>query len=220
MLWLWIIGVLAALLILLCRTRVGARAAFGREAVTVDVTVGPFHFRVFPGKGEPAAEEATAEPKSEPKEKKPKKEKQPLPKPTLEDIQAAVAALWPGVKKALGRIGRGIRVKPLDLSVTVGGGEDPAAAAQTYGYLHSGVWTAMPVLEQLLVIPDPRIHVGLDFDAEETALEGELGVSLRIGTLLAAAWSIGVPAVRWFLRYQKEANKRPAAPAPVGSAAE
>ena len=88
--------------------------------------------------------------------------------------------------------------------MTGGGSEDPAAAAELYGYLHAGVWTAMPVLEQLLVIPDPYIHVGIDFDAPRTAVEGELGVSIRIGTLLAVGLGTGIPALRWFLRFRKK----------------
>lgn len=42
----------------------------------------------------------------------------------------------------------------------------------------------MPVLERLLVIPHPHIHLDVDFTAEETKLQGTAGISARIGTLL------------------------------------
>ena len=68
----------------------------------------------------------------------------------------------------------------------------------------------MPLLEQLLVIPEPSIHIGIDFDAPETSVEGEVGLSARIGTLLRVALTIGIPSLRWFLRWRKKAKQTPA----------
>ena len=67
----------------------------------------------------------------------------------------------------------------------------------------------MPPLEELLVIPDPHIHIGLDFDAANTRVEGEAGVSIRIGTLLALGFGMGIPALRWFLSYRKQEKQKP-----------
>ena len=216
MLWLWIVGVLAALIVLLCLTRVGVHAVFGEET-TVDVTVGFFRFRVLPGK------EKTQKPKKEaenpPKEAaEPQKKKSSLRKLTAAEIKDAVRTLVPALKRALRRTRRGIRVRPLRLSLTLGGAEDPAKTAQNYGTLNGAVWTVMPVLEHLLVIPDPRIHVGVDFDTAQTVLEGEAGLSLRIGTLLAVGFGLAVPALKWFLRYRKQAKQQPA-PVDAGAAA-
>jgi predicted outer membrane lipoprotein len=104
--------------------------------------------------------------------------------------------------------------------VTIGGADDPAAAAQLYGYLNAGVWTAMPVLEKLLDIPDPYIHLGLDFDEPRIVPEGTLGVTFRVGTLLAAAFGVAIPALRWFLRFRKKAKQRTKqeSPQPAASA--
>lgn len=208
MLWLWILGILAVLIGLLCWTRVGVHAAFG-DALTLDVKIGLFQFQVLPAK-----QKRTKKSKKEEKQtaEKPEKKKPAFPKPTLADIQDAVRTLAPPLKRALGRIGRDIRIDPLRLSLTVGGGEDPAAAAQLYGYLHAGVWTAIPVLEKLMDIPEPAIHIGVDFMAEATAVEGEAGLTARVGTLLAAALGVGVPALRWFLRYRKKQEKPAQAP--------
>lgn len=216
MLWLWILGVLAALIALLCRTRVGVHAAFGSGTLTLDAKVGLFHIRIFPAKKK---REKSGEKAEKTEKEKPKKPKASLPKPSLADIKDAVHTLAPPLKRALGRTRRGIRIHPLQLSVTVGGREDPAAAAELYGYLHAGVWTGMPVLEQLLVIPAPYIHIGIDFDALDMIAEGKVGVSARIGTLLAAALGVGIPALRWFLRYQKKNKQQTPAPAPEGAAA-
>lgn len=219
MLWLWILGVLAALIVLLCQTRVGVHAAFCAGALTLDARIGPLHIRILPARkrNEKAAKAVKEAEKTV--EAKPKKSKAPLMKPSLADIKDAVHTLAPPLKRALGRTRRGIRIHPLQLSVTVGGREDPAAAAELYGYLHAGVWTGMPVLEQWLVIPAPYIHIGIDFDAVDAAAEGELGVTARIGTLLAAALGAGIPALRWFLRYQKKHKQQTPAQAPEHAAA-
>nr|WP_325296812.1 hypothetical protein [uncultured Dysosmobacter sp.] len=216
MLWLWILGVLAALTVLLCRTRVGIRAAFGGGTLTLDAKVGLFHIRILPAKKK---REKAGKKAAKAEKEKPQKPKAPLQKPSLADIRDAARTLAPPLKRALGRTRRGIRIHPLRLSITVGGREDPAAAAELYGDLHAGVWTGMPVLEQLLAIPAPHIHIGIDFDAPDTIAEGELGVSARIGTLLAAALGVGIPALRWFLRYQKKHKQQTPAKASRQAAA-
>ena len=42
----------------------------------------------------------------------------------------------------------------------------------------------------------------------KTKLEGEVGVTARIGTLLAVGATIGFPALKWFLGFQKK-HKQP-----------
>ncbi|MDO4316028.1 MAG: hypothetical protein Q4C45_09635 [Oscillospiraceae bacterium] len=219
MLWLWILGILAVLILLLCRTRVGVRAEFGVGALTLDVKMGLFHIRILPVKEKKGKTAKAAKKAAKTAEETAKKPKTPLPKPSLADIRDAVRTLAPPLKRALGRTRRGIRIHPMQLSVTVGGREDPAAAAELYGYLHAGVWTGMPVLEQMLVVPAPYIHIGIDFDTPDTIAEGELGVSARIGTLLAAALGVGIPALRWFLRYQKKHKQQTPTQAPEHAAA-
>lgn len=219
MLWLWILGVLAALIVLLCWTRVGVHAAFYAGALTLDVKIGLLHIRILPAKKKKEKAAKASKEAEKTVEEKPKKPRAPLMKPSLADIKDAVHTLAPPLKRALSRTRRGIRIHPLQLSITVGGREDPASAAELYGYLHAGVWTGMPVLEQWLVIPAPYIHIGIDFDAVDAAAEGELGVSARIGTLLVAALGVGIPALRWFLRYQKKHKQQTPAQAPEHAAA-
>ena len=213
MIALWILGILVLLLVWLCLTRVGARVTLSGGSTVVDVKFGLFRFRVFPGKkkSKPSKEETTEKPEK-PKEKK---EKQPLPKPTLTDIRDAVRTLWPPLKRALNRTRRGIRIHPLTVSLILGGADDPAAAAEQYGYLQAAIWTGMPVLEKVLDIPEPSIHNDIDFDAPKPLIEGTLGVTARIGTLLGVGLGIAIPALRWFLRFRKKAKEKPPAPQPA-----
>lgn len=206
---LWILGVLLALIVLLCVTRVGVHAVFG-ERLLLDAKIGWFRIHILPPK-EPHknAEERgkKAEKAKKPEEKAAKKP--PFPKPSFTDIRDAVSVLLPPLKRALDRTRRGLRIEPLDLSMTLGGSEDPASAAQLYGELNAAVWSAMPVLERLLVIPSPHIHIGIDFMETKTKLEGEVGVTARIGTLLSVGATIGFPALKWFLQYKKKEKQPP-----------
>ena len=213
MIALWILGILILLLIWLCLTRVGAQVTLSGGSAVVDVKFGLFRFRVFPGKkkSKPSKEE-TAEKLEKPKEKK---EKQPMPKPTFADIKDAVRTLWPPLKRALDRTCRGIRIHPLTVSLILGGSDDPAAAAEQYGYLQAAIWTGMPVLEKVLDIPEPSIHTDIDFDAQKPLVEGTVGVTARIGTLLGVGLGIAIPALRWFLRFRKKAKQKPLAPQPA-----
>ena len=211
MIALWILGILVLLLLWLCLTRVGAQVTLSGGSTVVDVQFGLFRFRVFPGKkkSKPSKEETTEKPEK-PKEKK---EKQPLPKPTLTDIRDAVRTLWPPLKRALNRTRRGIRIHPLTVSLILGGADDPAAAAEQYGYLQAAIWTGMPVMEKVLDIPEPNIHTDIDFDAPKPLIEGTVGITARIGTLLGVGLGIVIPALRWFLRFREKA-KQQTTPAP------
>ncbi len=211
MIWRWVLGILVLLILLLCWTRAGVLVTLG-DALRVDVKLGWLRFQIVPGKKKPDKKKPKNEEAEEGKKKK------SFPKPSLSDIREALRMLGPPLKKALGRTRRGIRIDPLRISMVIGGREDPAAAAQLYGEINAGIWAGMPPLEQLLDIPDPRIHTEADFDAEKTRIEGTLGVTIRIGTVLAVGFGIAVPALRWFLRYMRKHRKKQL-PAPEESGA-
>lgn len=201
MLWLWIIAGLILLLLLLSRLRVGVRISL-RETAAAWVTVGPIKIQVAPSKPS-KNKERPKEKEKNPPEKKAKK-RRAMPKPTLEDILSAAETLGPPMKGALRRTRRSIRIHPLQVSATVGGAHDPAEAAKWYGLLHAAVWTVMPVAEELLSIPEPGIHVGLDFDSPKTKVTGEIGISIRLGTITAVGCGIGIPALKWYLAWRKK----------------
>ena len=217
-----VLGILLGLLVLLCLLRVGAVIDYD-GALTVRVSVGPFWLQVLPAK-EPKKEKKES-PKSKPaqgKKKAQEKKKPAFPKPDRTDIQSELCDLWPPLKRALGRTRRGVRIDPLEVSAVLGGRDDPAKAAESYGYANAAVWSAMPVLEQLLDIPHPHIHIGMDFEQGQDRYRARTGVTIRVGTLLMVGLQLGVPALQWYLRFQKRhkqaetphtepAEKRPAA---------
>ena len=194
-----ILLVIAALLVWLCLLRVGVRAAFSDNGITVDARIGWLRFKAYPRQKKDLREKDVKEKKTENTEKS-----KLAVKDIITMVRSAVRELLPPLKRSLARIGRGIRIQPLQLYVVLGAADDPAAGAQLYGEVNAAVWTVMPVLEQMIDIRNPYIQVDVDFDAPKAVLRGEAGLSIRIGTLFAAVFGIGIPALRWFLRTQKQ----------------
>ena len=204
---LWILGIVAALLLLLCLTRVGVLVRFGEE-LSVTARFGLFRIQVLPTKKKPPKHEKTAKKDGLPK-RPPKKKPPAFPKPSFGDVRDALQTLWPPLKKALRRTHRSLRMDPLDLSVILGGAGEPADAARLFGEFQGVIWGGMPVLEQLLVIPHPHIHLDVDFTAEETKAQGTVGVSARMGALLGIGTTVAVPALKWLLAYLKKNKQTP-----------
>ena len=216
--WRWMLLSVCVLLALLCLTRVGVEAAFGGgRPLRLDVRLGPLRLHILPGKKRADQEKPKKEKKARKEKKKPpeepeKKKRKKLPfKP--EDVKDGLRTLFTALGRALRRIGRGVRLHPFRLSLTLGGREDPAAAAENYGRVQTAVWNGMPVLERLMDIPEPSIHTGVDFDAAGTEAEGDVGVTFRIGTLLALGFGLIVPALGWLWRFWQRSRKRAAAKA-------
>lgn len=209
MLAVWILGILAAAVIALCLVPVGVRVRLTGRDAEADLRLAWLRIRLYPQPPEKA--EKKPKKNGKPAEKKPKAAKRrPALRFTRADVLDAVRTLWPPLKRALERTRRGIRISPLNLTVTLGGAEDPAEAAVRYGKVQAAVWTGMPVLETLVEVRDPYVGVRIDFNAPETRAEGTLGVSARIGTLLGAALGVGIPTLRWLSQKKKRAKAEPA----------
>lgn len=199
-----ILGILILLAVLLSRIRLGVRLTWEPGSLTAEASIGPFRIRLYP----PAQRKKSAPQSPAPKEAAQPQQKKhaAFPKPTAEDLRLALETLLPPLRRALDRTRRGIRVTPLEICVTVGGEEDPAAAAQLYGWLHTTVWTIMPVMEQLVRIPEPAIHIGIDFDADTTVSSGKIGIFLTLGTLVSVAFRIGIPVIKFLTAYMKRSQ--------------
>lgn len=211
MIWLWILGILIVLAVLVARTRVGIRVRFGEAPVSAVLTLGPFR---IPLTGEEKKEPKQLPKKTKEKGKKPKtpqkkKEKSLFPKVTAADVKEAARTLGPPLKKALGRTRRSVRIDPMTVSVTIGAAADLAAGAEVYGWVSGALFNVMPALEELVRVPDPRIHIGLDFDSADTRAQGDVGVSLRIGTLIAVVFGVGIPALQWLSDLKKKQRTAP-----------
>ena len=206
MLALYIIGGILLALVLLLQLRVGIEASLGDET-RVWVKAAFFKKTVIP-----AAEKKPSEQK--------KKKSKPAAKPSQEtkkkkfalsgkDVLILLPYGWKALQKGLRATRRRVKIDPVDLSI-IAGGDDPADIAQVYGWMNAAMWTAMPVLEQLCCIPDPHIHLGMDYDAEKTAVTGKIGAHFRLWDGLAIAFAFVGPILRWFVKMRKSEKQTPA----------
>ena len=210
-----VIGIILLIFILIGFLRVGALMQFGDE-LRLQLSVGPFRFTLLPAK-----EKKEKTPKKA-KEKKPKpegeeaKKKNPttLPKLTKDELKDLVTTVLSALKETAKRTCKRLRIDPLEILV-VFGGTDPADIAQTYGYASAAMWGVMPHLEDLFNIPDPSLHLRMDYSAEKTRTEGTVGLSLRIRDGLHIALALLIPMLKWYLRYKKAHKNAPPAEKPT-----
>ena len=116
-------------------------------------------------------------------------------------------ALFESLKKGLRKTRQRLKVDPMRLSVNFAG-DDPAKVAEMYGWASTAMWTVMPQLEQLIRMPDPRIHLDVDFNALKTRAEGEIGISLLIRDGIGIGGSFGIPLIKWLLATKKRKAAR------------
>lgn len=211
-----VIGIILLLLLLLALLRVGAEVRFG-DALTVKLRIGPLRLTVLPAKEKKPKKEKKAKPQPDSAEEAAPKKKRTLPKLTLSELRDLISTALSALGAMLRKTCKRLRIDPLEVYVTLGG-SDPADIAQSYGYASAAMWTLMPQLERLFTIPDPSLHLRMDYSAPKTKAEGCVGLSFRVGDLFAIALALTVPLVKWLLRY-KRAHAHDAPPAPPQSAA-
>lgn len=199
----YILGGIVLLLLAIWLLRVSVEIAFGQE-LRVTAKIGP--------------KKLTLLPKPEKRERAPKKKKKKAPAAekktedkgkkkfpfTFEDIRSAAPVVFEALQKALRKIRCRMRVDPLDISITFAG-DDPAKVAEMYGWANTAMWTMMPPLEQLIHIPDPHIHLGVDYNSFRITAEGRVGVRFRIGDLIVIALTLAVPVLKWYMNRRKKA---------------
>lgn len=110
---LWIIGGILLLLILLLLLRVGVHLRFG-EQLELTVIAGPARIQLLPRPEKTETEQKTKQKKKakrEAQEKKPAKQREKLSL-SFEDVRSALPYLWEGLKRALARTRRRMRIDP------------------------------------------------------------------------------------------------------------
>ena len=203
----WVLGILALVAVLLLRTRLGILIAVKGRDFTVTVRAGFLRLRVFPRR-ERRDGQAARRTRKKPEKAKEAEKPPPPRRPAVTQIFRAVRTMPPLLWRMLKRVLRGTRIDPLEFYVSFGGSEDPAQAAGLCGYALTAVWTVMPRLERVLSIPDPYLDFEADFEAAETYIEGEAGVSVRLGTVLLALLPVAVGLVSVFRDGEKRETRR------------
>lgn len=208
-----ILGIIVLIFLLIGFLRFGAIVTFG-DGLCVRLRVGPVRLTVHPRKKKAKTKKKKADaeqPKPE-KEKKPAKakKKRPFPKPTLEDILDLIDTAFRALGAMMRRACRRVRIDPLELTV-VFGGWDPADVALAFGAANTVMNAVMPRAEETFYIPNPSLHLRIDYNQERPSAWGAFGVSLRVCDLFAIVFALAIPLAKWFLRFKK-AHKHDGSP--------
>ena len=191
-----VIGIILLILLFLASVRVGVIFHFG-DQTTLKLRIGPVRLTILPKKKkEKRTKKADAAPQKATPEKREKNKLTPL------EVYDLVTAIFSGLKAMAHRAGKRLRVDPLELS-TVIGGSDPAQVAQHFGAANAAVWSMMPQAEEILHIPNPAIHLDMDYNAPQTVLSGTVGLSFRVGNILEFILAAAIPLLKWYKTYRK-----------------
>ena len=200
-----VIGVILLIVFLIGLIRVGAAVRFGEE-LGLRLLIGPFRITLLPAKEKKAAQNGEKKKKKAAEtgktEQSGKMKSRSLPKFTREEWRDLITTALSALKETARRTCRRLRIDPLEILI-VFGGEDPADIAQSYGYASAAMWSVMPQLEDLFHIPDPSLHLRMDYSAKETRAEGSVGLSLRVWDMLIIAFALMRPMLKWYRRFRR-----------------
>lgn len=188
----WLCGIFL-LLFLLFQLRLRLALTFG-EKINCDVCIGPFSLK-----------KRTAKEHRKVKERKKKKEKEKKEKLnfSLSDFFSLLETGLSALKESGKHFCRHLRVDPLSLCI-IFAGNDPADVAKSFGIANAAMWSILPKAEELFIIPDPAIHLDMDFEAEKTKVTGEVTLMIRIGSLLMCLLLLALPLLRWYVDWRKK----------------
>ena len=200
-----VIGIILLIVFLIGLIRVGAAVRFGEE-LGLRLLIGPFRITLLPAKEKKAAQNGEKKKKKAAEtgktEQSGKKNSRSLSKLTREECRDLITTALSALKETARRTCRRLRIDPLEILI-VFGGEDPADIAQSYGYASAAMWSVMPQLEDLFHIPDPLLHLRMDYSAKETRAEGSVGLSLRVWDMLIIAFALMRPMLKWYRRFRR-----------------
>ena len=196
-----VIGIILLILLLIASVRVRALARFG-EKTELTLFVGPFRMTLLPEKEKKPAPDGRKKAADEKKTEETGKKRWKLPKLTRAEKKDLIRVAFAALRETARRACKRLCINPFEILV-VCGGEDPANIAQRYGYANALMWGVMPHLEDLFHIPDPSLHLRMDYDAKKTRAEGTVGLSLRIWDGLVIACALLGPMLKWYRRFRK-----------------
>ena len=198
----WIIlAVILLILLLLLFTPFGVSADYSGGALTVAARVFCFDLKLYPPAAKKAGKEKAkkaAKPKKG-KQGKPAGEGKPKPPLITKDMVPELLRL---AGRTLTRFRRKLTVNRFVLHITVAGA-DPYEGAMAYGLINSAATTLGGAAGRAFNVRKSDVQTGLDFNAERTAVDGGITVTLNLARVLAVALAAGAG----FLKIKRDAAR-------------
>ncbi len=182
MVWLIILAVLCGLAFV----PLGFSAEYRENDPGVWLLIGPFKYRVYPGK-------------KKTKKKESQGRKQITPKGgSYRDFVPVARAIF----DFLGQFRRKLRVRDLQLKLTLAG-DDPCDLAINYGRAWAAIGALIPQLERLFVIKKRDLSVDCDFDGDKTRIYAKVIATITIGRTLHLLSRHGIKVIKELLELKK-----------------
>lgn len=183
--WLIALAVIAVTLFL----PLGFSAVYRMSDPGIWLLVGPFRFRVYPGKKKENKSQKSVSDNKENNETK---------GGSYRDFQPVVRT----IVDFLGEFRQKIRVKRLELKVVLAGG-DPSDLAVNYGRAWAALGNLIPQLERLLVIKKRNLEVECDFIAEETLIYARIDATISVMKTMHLLSKHGIKILKNLLELKK-----------------
>ena len=192
-----VLAIILGLLLFLLLIPVGVDASWMEGELRLDARVCGLKISLYPKK-------PSEKPKKEKKTKKAEEDAPAKAKPKKKlsfNFQEIVELLRTALK-AVGNFGRKLRVDRFLLHY-LAAGDDPYKTARTFGLVNAALSGLAPICAKRYRVRDCDVWTRVDFTAEEMQLDLALALRIRVGQLLAVAFSLAFGAMRIFLRNRR-----------------
>ncbi len=193
----WLTGILIFLgiILLIGILPLGVRGRYDENGPLVQLLLGPIRWQVYPRKKE--------KPPKKKKEKKTAKKKEKTQKKggSIRDFIPLIQLVF----DFLGDFRRKLRVKHLKLEFVLAG-SDPCDLAVNYGKLQAAVAGLDPQLERFFVIRKKHIHIGCDFEGDQTKVLGDIALTLTVGRILGLGFRHGWRLIKEFMKMKNKSE--------------
>ena len=189
MVWLIVLGIIAAIIVLIMLIPVGADLSYVDGQLGLSAKVCGVLIKLLPKK--PKDESAPPKEKKAKKEKKPKEPKAEKPKKPRKKLELNMdekLSLLKAALKGLGKFGK-LTVDRFMLHY-VAGGDDPYNTAMTYNYVNAALSSLAPICSRSFIVKDSDVRTDVDFTLDRSKIDLGVCLVIRIGQVFRMGFAL------------------------------
>lgn len=205
MTFLKVVLVLAAIVFLISRIRLGGIAEFKEEVFSLSLIAGPIRIKLFP-RGEKEKKPDKKKPAGKKEEEKGKEGEEKEEKPGKTKLPP-VGDLVSIALEALGALKRKIRLDDLTLHLTWAS-EDPADTALGFGKAQAALGMIWPLIANNFRVKKHDLGVSVDFERTKPDIYARGSLTMTVGQLVSFALRFGMKFLVLLQRGKKAAQNQ------------
>ena len=192
-------GIALAVVLAIGLLPLGISIVYEASGFRMTILAGPVKFPVKLEKKQKESEKGKKDTSKVPSEKKSTKKPEPKQGGNFTDFLPLLQVL----KELLGDLRRRLRVKKLEMKLTMAG-DDTCDLAVNYGRAWAAVGNIMPMLEQLCFIKKRDVQVACDFVGTQTTLYLRVDAVMALWRLLGMLLRHGFRGIREYLKINEK----------------